>query len=186
MRSLRYSINVTLDGCCHHEAGLAPDDESMEFWTAEIEQADALLYGRVTYQMMETAWRRPASGDWPEWMDRSDMVFAEAIDSATKYVVSSTLGSVDWNAELVGGDLAGAVGRLKAEPGGRIEVSGVTLPTALADLGLIDDYVFLVHPVLAGHGPTLLGGLHNRLRLEPIERREFRSGAVLMHYRAVG
>ena len=67
MRPLRYAINVTLDGCCHHEAGLPPDEESMRFWTEETERADALLFGRVTYQMMEAAWRRPASGAWPDW-----------------------------------------------------------------------------------------------------------------------
>ena len=68
MRPLRYSINVTLDGCCHHEAGLPPDEESMRYWTAQMERADALLFGRVTYEMMESAWRRPATGTWPDWM----------------------------------------------------------------------------------------------------------------------
>ena len=68
MRPLRYSINVTLDGCCHHEAGLPPDEESMRYWTEQIARADALLYGRVTYEMMESAWRKPTTGPWPDWM----------------------------------------------------------------------------------------------------------------------
>jgi dihydrofolate reductase len=146
-------------------------------------RADALILGRVTYQMMESAWRRPATGTWPEWMDESDVPFAEAIDRARKYVVSSTLAEVDWNAELVQGDLGGAVRRLKEEPGDGLWVGGVTLPLALAGLGLIDEYEFLVQPVVAGHGPRLLDGLRERIRLELVDRREFRSGSVVLRYR---
>ncbi len=186
MRPLRYSINVTLDGCCHHEAGLPPDDESMRYWTAQMERADALLFGRVTYEMMESAWRRPTSGTWPDWMGESEIPFAEAIDRAKKYVVSSTLTAVDWNAELVQGDLGPAVQRLKEESGEALWVGGVTLPTTLADLGLIDEYEFLVQPVLAGHGPTLLAGLHERIQLELVDRQELRSGTVAVRYRLSG
>ncbi|MCW5951937.1 MAG: dihydrofolate reductase family protein [Propionibacteriaceae bacterium] len=183
MRRLRYSINVTLDGCCHHDAGLPPDEESMRYWTEEMAGADALLFGRVTYEMMESAWRRPAAGHWPEWMSEWDVLFAEALDSARKHVVSSALSGVDWNAELVRGDLGQAVRRLKEEPGERLWVGGVTLPTALADLGLIDEYEFVVQPILSGHGPTLLSGLRDRLQLELVSRREFWSGAVAVRYR---
>ncbi|MCR2792129.1 dihydrofolate reductase family protein [Microbacterium sp. zg.Y625] len=183
MRPLRYSINITLDGCCHHEAGLAPDEESMRYWTAEMQRADALLFGRVTYEMMESAWRKPAAGAWPDWMTERDLPFAESIDRAKKYVVSSTLSEVDWNAELVRSDLARAVQQLKHEPGKGLWVGGVTLPRALADLGLIDEYEFLVQPVVAGHGPTLLAGLRERIQLELIGRHDFRSGAVALRYR---
>ena len=183
MRPLRYSINVTLDGCCHHEAGLPPDEESMRYWTDQLERADALIFGRVTYEMMESAWRRPTTGTWPDWMDEWQIPFAETIDRANKLVVSSTLSEVDWNAELVHGDVAEAVQQLKQEPGEGLWVGGVTLPLALADLGLIDEYEFVVQPVLAGHGPTLLAGLHERIQLEPVNRREFRSGAVALLYR---
>ena len=183
MRTLRYSINVTLDGCCHHEAGLPPDEESMRYWTAQMEDADALLFGRVTYEMMESAWRRPTSGTWPDWMDESDIPFADAIDRARKYVVSSTLSGVDWNADLVRGDLEQRVQAIKDEPGERLWVGGVTLPAALADLGLIDEYEFVVHPVVAGHGPTLLAGLRERIQLEVVDRHELRSGAVVVRYR---
>jgi len=183
MRPLRYSINVTLDGCCHHEAGLPPDEESMRYWTAQLERADALLFGRVTYEMMASAWQKPATGTWPDWMDDWQKPFAEAIDRAKKYVVSSTLSEVDWNAELVQGDMAQAVQQLKHEPGEGLWVGGVTLPLALANLGLIDEYEFLVQPVLAGHGPTLLAGLREHIQLELVDRQEFRSGAVAVRYR---
>jgi dihydrofolate reductase len=183
MRPLRYAINITLDGCCHHEAGVAPDEESMRYWTAEMERADAVLFGRVTYEMMESAWRKPATGTWPDWMEGWEIPFAEAIDRVKKHVVSSTLSGVDWNAELLGGDLGQAVQQLKQEPGEGLFVGGVTLPLALADLGLIDEYEFLVQPVIAGHGPTLLAGLRERIQLELVNRHEFGSGAVALRYR---
>ena len=162
---------------------MVPDEESMRYWTAQLGRADALLFGRVTYEMMESAWRKPATGTWPDWMDEWQIPFAETIDRAKKYVVSSTLSGVDWNAELVQGDLGQTVQRLKLEPGEGLLVGGVALPLALADLGLIDEYEFVVQPVLAGHGPTLLAGLRERLQLELVLRHEFRSGAVALRYR---
>jgi dihydrofolate reductase len=137
MRPLRYSINVTLDGCCDHRE-VIPDEELHRHHAANLERADALLFGRVTYEMMEAAWRQPATGTWPDWMADWMIPFAQTIDSAKKYVVSSTLDQVDWNAELlVQGDLEKAVQQLKQEPGKGLSVGGVTLPLALADLGLI-------------------------------------------------
>lgn len=183
MRPLRYSINVTLDGCCHHEAGLPPDEESMAYWATELGRVDAVLFGRTTYEMMQAAWRRPRSGRWPAWMGAGEVPFAEAIDRVRKYVVSSTLHEVDWNAELVRGDLARTVRELKRESGGGLWVGGVRLPAALADLGLIDEYEFLVHPIVAGHGPRLLAGLRERMRLEPVGRRELASGVVALQFR---
>lgn len=156
----------------------------MRYWAAEMAGADALLFGRVTYEMMESAWRKPATGVWPDWMDAWEVPFAETIDRAKKYVVSSTLSGVDWNAELVRGDLGQAVQRLKQEPGKGLWVGGVTLPLALADLGLIDEYEFLVQPVLAGRGPTLLAGLRERIQLELVDRHEFGSGVVALRYRS--
>ncbi len=183
MRPLRYSINVTVDGCCHHEAGLPPDEESMRYWTAQLERADALLLGRVTFEMMMAAWRRPASGTWPGWMRDWEIPFAETIDRAKKHVVSRTLSEVGWNAELISGDLGQAVRRLKQEPGEGLFVGGVTVPLALAELGLIDEYEFLVQPVIAGRGPTLLAGLRERIELELVDRHDFGSGAVALRYR---
>lgn len=186
MRPLRYAINVTLDGCCHHEAGVAPDEESMRFWTDELARSDAQIYGRVTYEMMQSAWRRPASGVWPDWMREWETPFAETLDRMPKHVVSRTIDVVDWNAELLQGDLGDAVRALKAEPGRGLAVGGVTLPLVLADLGLIDEYAFVVHPVIAGHGPTLLSGLRERIRLDLVERRELGSGVTVMRYRPQG
>ena len=178
MRPLRYSVNVTLDGCCDHRAGIG-DETLHRHVVANFDQADALLFGRVTYEMMEAAWRQPpAGGARPDWMQP----FARAIDAKKKYVVSSTLDRVDWNAELVRGDLGEAVQRLKREPGKGVYVGGVTLPLALAELGLIDEYEFIVHPRIAGHGPTLFAGLSKYVDLKLVGRREFGSGAVALRY----
>lgn len=182
MRPLRYAINVTLDGCCHHEAA-STDEQLHHFWAERLAQADALLMGRVTYQMMEAAWREPAqTGVRPAWMEPWMESFARTIDATKKYVVSSTLDRVDWNAELVRGDLGEAVRRLKQAPGKGLSVGGVQLPLALAELGLIDEYEFVVHPRLAGHGPTLLAGLSKHVDLKLVGRKEFDSGAVAQRY----
>ena len=176
MRPLRYSINVTLDGCCDHRAGLA-DEELHRHAIQNIALADALLFGRVTYEMMETAFRQPGP-EMPEWT----LPFARTIDAAKKYVVSSTLERVDWNAELLRGDLKSTVQQLKEQPGNGLFTGGVTLPQALAELGLIDEYEFIVHPRVAGHGPTLFAGLPKYLDLNLVSRLEFASGAIAMRY----
>src|ERR671914_957732 len=173
MRPLRYSINVTLDGCCDHRVGI-PDEDLHRHAVENLDRADALLFGRVTYEMMEAAWRPPTrTGSRPDWMEP----FARTIDAAKKYVVSSTLDRVDWNAELVRGDLGQAVERLKRESGKGLFVGGVKLPQALAELGLIDEYEFVVQPRLAGHGPTLFAGLSKHVDLKLVSRLEFGSGA---------
>ena len=178
MRPLRYSINVTLDGCCDHRV-IPPDDGLHRHAIENFDRADALLFGRVIYEMMEAAWRPPAgTGARPEWMEP----FARTISAAKKYVVSSTLERVDWNAELVRGDPVQAVQQLKREPGKGLFVGGVKLPLALAELGLIDEYEFVVHPRLAGHGPTLFAGLSKHVDLRLISRLEFASGAVAIRY----
>ncbi|HET9708077.1 MAG TPA: dihydrofolate reductase family protein [Gemmatimonadales bacterium] len=177
-RPLRYSINVTLDGCCDHRT-MHADEDLHRHATQNLDQADALILGRVTYEMMEAAWRPPARpGARPEWMEP----FARTIDAAKKYVVSSTLDRVDWNAELVRGDLGRTIQQLKREPGKGLFVGGVKLPLALAELGLIDEYEFVVQPILAGHGPTLFAGLSKRIELKLVSRLEFGSGAVAMRY----
>ena len=178
MRPLRYSINVTLDGCYDHRAMLA-DEDLHRHAVENLAQADALLFGRVTYEMMEAAWRPSArTGARPDWMEP----FARTIDAAKKYVVSSTLNRVDWNAELVRGDLGEAVQQLKRESGKGLFVGGVKLALALTELGLIDEYEFVVQPRLVGHGPTLFAGLSKRIDLKLVSRKEFGSGAVAMRY----
>ena len=181
MRPLRYSINVTLDGCCDHRAG-STDEELHRYWAENLAQADALLFGRVTYEMMEAAWRPAATGARPDWMADWMEPFARTIDAAKKYVVSSTLQRVDWNAEIVRGDLGQAVQQLKRESGKGLFVGGVKLPLALAELGLIDEYEFVVQPRLVGHGPTLFAGLSKPIDLRLVSRLEFGSGAVAMRY----
>jgi dihydrofolate reductase len=182
MRPLRYSINLTLDGCCDHRA-IVPDEDLHRHHAKNLEQADALLFGRVTYEMMEAAWRPVAqTGVRPDWMPAWMEPFARTIDAAKKYVVSSTLDRVDWNAELVRGDLGKAVQELKRESGKGMFVGGVKLPLALAELGLIDEYEFVVHPRLAGHGPTLFAGLSKPIDLKLVGRLELGSGAVALRY----
>ena len=186
MRPLRYSINVTLDGCCDHLAA-TPDETLHRHAIANFERADALLFGRVIYEMMESAWRPVArTGVRPDWMPAWMEPFAHTIDATKKYVVSSTLQQVDWNAELVRGDLKSAVQALKQQPGKGLFVGGMTLPLALAELGLIDEYEFVVHPKITGHGPTLFAGLSKPLDLKLVERLELSPGVVAMRYEPGG
>jgi dihydrofolate reductase len=182
MRPLRYSLNITLDGCYDHQAGV-PDEETHRHAADSLAAADALLFGRVTYQMMESAFREPGgTGVRPAWMTPWMMPFARTIHAARKYVVSGTLAQVDWNAELVRGDLATAVRKLKQEPGRGLFVGGVKLAQALTELGLIDEYEFIVQPRIAGHGPTLFAGLTKHVELKLVGRKEFKSGVVALKY----
>ncbi|MEZ4449687.1 MAG: dihydrofolate reductase family protein [Nannocystaceae bacterium] len=177
MRPLRYTINITVDGCSDHRA--SHGDEALHRYVIEgIVAADALLFGRVTYQMMESAWREPSA--MPEWT----RPFARTIGAAKKYVVSSTLDRVDWNAELVRGDLGAAVRQLKEAPGRRIFVSGTQLARSLTELELIDEYEFIIHPRIVGRGPTIFAGLSKPLDLTLVDRVEFGSGFVALRYAA--
>jgi dihydrofolate reductase len=167
-----------LDGCCDHRVGI-PDEETHRHAEKSIDRADALILGRPTYELMESAWRPPGQLEgMPDWM----LPFGRTIDAAKKYVVSSTLEQVDWNAELIRGDVGSAVQELKQEQGKGLALGGVKLPLALAELGLIDEYEFVVHPRLVGHGPTLFAGLSKPLDLKLVDRHEFGSGVVAMTY----
>ncbi len=158
-----------MDGCCDHRA-IVPDEDLHRHAVENLAQADALLFGRVTYEVMEAAWRQPAqAGARPDWMEP----FARTIDAAKRYVVSSTLDRVDWNAELVRGDLGKAVQQLKRGSGKGLFVAGVKLPLALAELGLIDEYEFFVQPRLAGHGPTLFAALSKHVDLRELNWCQF-------------
>jgi dihydrofolate reductase len=173
MGTVRYSINVTLDGCCDHEAVQA--DEELHRHAAEsLRQADALLFGRVTYEMMRAAFKDPSP-------DSTDP-FAHTIHAARKHVVSRTLHDLDWNAELVRGDLVEAVGRLARESPRGVFVGGVALARSLTELGLIDEYQLLVHPRLVGRGPYLFEGLSSPVDLRLVDRLELASGAVVLRY----
>ena len=182
MRPLRYSINVTLDGCVDHNA-MTGDQDTHRHAIESFAQADALIFGRVTYELMESAWRAPAeTGIRPEWMAPWMEPFAQTIHAAKKYVVSTTLERVDWNAELVRADLGQAMQRLKQEPGKGLLACGVKLALALTELGLIDEYEFMVQPRLAGHGPTLFAGLSKYVDLKLLSRVERSSGVVVLRY----
>ncbi|MEQ0564021.1 dihydrofolate reductase family protein [Amycolatopsis sp. NEAU-NG30] len=174
-RPLRYSINVTLDGCCDHRV-IPAGEELHHYFAGNLGRADALLYGRGTYELMEAGFRGQPGDQDP---------FVRLINDAKKYVVSSTLEHVDWNAELLRGDLADAVRRLKREPGRGILLGGVRLPLALAERGLIDEYEFVVHPRLAGHGPSVFAGLAEYVDLKLVDRAELGSGAVVLRYEPV-
>ncbi len=186
MRPLLYSINVTLDGCVDHNAGSADEALRQEALRAthrhaieSMGRADALLFGRITYQMMEEAWRlETRTITMPDWTEP----FARTIDGMKKFVVSGTLDRVDWNAELVRGDLAATVQALKQAPGKALFTGGVRLPMALAELGLIDEYEFVVQPVIAGRGPSLFAGLTKTIDLKLVDRIELSSGAVALRY----
>ena len=182
MGLLTLRINVTLDGCVDHQEGIA-DDETHAFFTRLMMEAGAMLWGRVTYEMMESYWPAVARGDaqapptMREW--------AVKLEVKPKYVVSSTRKDFSWtNSHHITGDLRTGVQKLKdATPNGVLLGSG-KLATALDRLDLIDEYKLLVHPRIAGHGPTLFdGGLTSTRRLALISAKPLRCGAVAMHYR---
>jgi dihydrofolate reductase len=163
---------------------MVPDAELHRHAADLVAQADALIFGRTIYEMMEAAWRPLTGADpRPDWVLDWMMPFAQTINAAKKYVVSSTLDQVDWNAELIRGDrLEEAVQHLRQQAGNGLLVGGVKLPLALAKLGLIDEYEFVVQPRIAGHGPTLFAGLARHVDLKLVDRQEFSSGAVAMRY----
>src|SRR3954451_7615468 len=182
MGLLTFSINVPLDGCVDHQEGIA-DDDTHAFYTRLLDESGAMLWGRVTYEMMERYWPLVARGDVEapptlyEW--------AVKLDAKPKYVVSSTRTDFSWtNSHHVTGDLRTGVQELKdVTPAGVLLGSG-KLATELDRLDLIDEYHFLVHPRIVGHGPTLYqSGLPSTRRLELISATPLRNGAVAMHYR---
>jgi len=182
MGLLTFSLNVTLDGCVDHQEGIA-DEETHAFFTHIMDAGGAMLWGRVTYEMMEGYWPAVARGD----VEATPAIrkWAVRLEAKPKYVVSSTRKAFPWtNSHHLSGDLGAEVQRLKdATPDGVLLGSG-RLATALDRLDLIDEYKFLVHPRIAGHGPTLHeGGLPATRRLELISATPLRNGAVAMHYR---
>ncbi|WP_166968975.1 dihydrofolate reductase family protein [Brevibacterium atlanticum] len=179
MGELMYSINVTVDGCCDHRVGLI-SEELHRHHADNLARADGLIFGRTTYEMMEDAWRQPPESITPaEDLDP----FVAAIDPARKYLVSSTRETAQWNTEIIRGDLDSAVRRLKDESETGLIVGGVTLPRGLAELGLIDVVEFVVHPMIAGHGPYVFAGLTEVVDLVPDGRSELASGHAVLWFR---
>lgn len=182
MGLLTFSINVTLDGCVDHQVGIA-DEETHALFTRLMDESGAMLWGRITYEMMESSW--PAVARAGEDTPATLREWAVKLDAKPKYVVSSTRSDFPWsNSHHISGDLRAGVQNLKdATPDGVLLGSGA-LATELDRLGLIDEYRFLVHPRIAGHGPTLYqSGLSDTRRLELVEATPLSNGVVAMHYR---
>jgi dihydrofolate reductase len=182
MGLLTFCINVTLDGCVDHREGIA-DDETHAFFTRFMDDSGAMLWGRVTYEMMEGYWPAVARGEQAAPPAVRD--WAVKLETKPKYVVSATRTYFPWtNSHHVTGDLSSSVQALKdATPAGVLLGSG-KLATVLDRLDLIDEYRFVLHPRLAGHGPTLFeGGLPGTRRLTLVSAAPLRNGAVALHYR---
>ena len=182
MRNVIYAINITLDGCCDHTK-FNPDDETFEYFTHLTRDADTLLYGRKTYQLMVPYWPDVAKN--PSEQTKADYEFAKAFDAINKIVFSRSLDSAeDKKTRIVRTSLNDEIFKLKREQGKNIFTGGVTIPSQLAELGLIDEYHFVVHPIVVGEGRRLFEGinLQEKLRLKLVESKTFKSGCVALRY----
>ena len=181
MRNLIFAINITLDGCCDHTKQLA-DDETHEYFTQLLREVDLLIFGRKTYQLMVPFWPEVAKN---QSMTKASNEFARAFDSINKLVFSRTLaGADDRTTRIVRANLRDEILRLKQEPGKNILVGGVDIPSQLIELGLVDEYRFVVGPIIAGEGRRLLEGvsLPERLQLKLVDSKIFKSGCVVLRY----
>lgn len=177
MGLLTFGINVTLDGCCDHREGIA-DDELHDYFTQLMDEAGAMLWGRVTYELMESAWPAVARD---ESAPRSMREWAQKLEAKAKYVVSASRRDFPWNNTFrIEGDLDEAIRQLKEKTPQGVLVGSPMLAAALERL---DEYRIVVHPVLAGHGPTLFQGLPRSRRLELISTKRLQSGVMATHYR---
>ena len=182
MGLLIFSINITLDGCVDHQEGIA-DDETHAFFTRLMDESGVMLWGRVTYEMMEGYWPAVARGD----MEASPAVreWAVKLEAKPKYVVSSTRKDYPWaNSPHIAGDLRAGVQKLKDETSAGVLLGSGRLAAEMDRLDLIDEYKFLVHPRIAGHGPTLYQSWQSATRrLELLSAKPLRNGALALHYR---
>jgi dihydrofolate reductase len=183
MRNLIYAINTTLDGCCDHTK-FNPDEETFEYITRLVRDTDTFLYGRKTYQLMVPYWPDVAKN--PSEQTNADFEFAQAFEAVNKMIVfSRTLASPeDGKTRIVRTSLHDEVLKLKQEPGKNILTGGVTIPSQLAELGLIDEYRLVVHPIVVGEGTRLLEGmnLQEKLQLKLVESKTFKSVSVALRY----
>ena len=185
MGLLTFGLNVTLDGCCDHREGIA-DDELHDYWTQLMDAAGAMLWGRVTYEMMESYWPGVASGETDAPQSLKD--WAVTLETKPKYVVSASRSDFPWtNSHHLTGDLRTAVQELKDRTPAGVLVGSGKLATELDRMDLVDEYKFLIHPMITGHGPTLYqDGLPSTRRLELVSAEPLGNGAVAMHYRRAG
>jgi dihydrofolate reductase len=182
MRNLIYAINLTIDGNVDHTKGIV-DDELLEYYTRLVRDADLLVYGRITYQLMVPYWSDIAKN--PSGETKADLEFAQAFESRNKIVFSRTLDRAEGrNTIIVRTNLQDEILKLKQEQGNNILVGGVDIPSQLIELGLVDEYYFVIHPVFAGEGRRLLNGitLQKKLQLKLVDSRIFKSGSVALHY----
>jgi dihydrofolate reductase len=181
MRNLIFAINITLDGCCDHTKQFA-DEETHEHFTRLMHDVDLLVYGRKTYQLMVPFWPEVAKN---QSMTKASNEFAKAFDSINKIVFSRTLDSAgDKNTRIVRTNLRDEMLKLKQEQGKNIATGGVSIPSQLIELGLVDEYHFVVGPIVAGEGRRLLEGisLQERLQLKLVDSKIFKSGCVALRY----
>ena len=182
MRNLIYAINLTLDGCCDHTK-FNPDDDLLEHYTHLLrDEADVLVYGRKTYQLMVPYWPDIAKSQSEA---KADIEFAQAFVSRKKVVFSRSLASPeDGSSRIVRTNLRDEILKLKQEPGKDILVGGVDIPSQLTELGLIDEYRIVVAPVIVGEGRRLFEGvnLQEKHRLKLVESKTFKSGSVALRY----
>jgi dihydrofolate reductase len=180
MALLTFALNVTLDGCNDHREMIA-DDEMLDYFTQLMDAAGAMLFGRTTYELMENAWPAVARD---EKAPRAMRDWARKLEAKPKYVVSASRRDFPWdNTFRVEGDLREAVSQLKEKTPRGVLVGSPMLSAALERLGLIEEYRIVVHPVLAGHGPTLFQGLERSRHLELVSTHRLKSGVMAMHYR---
>jgi dihydrofolate reductase len=179
MRKLNFQINVSLDGVADHTVGIA-DNELHDFFTNQMNNFDLELFGRVTYQLMESYW--PSAPKDPE-ATKSMIDFANRMNAMPKVVFSRTLHKVEWNnTTLVKDNMIDEVIKLKNQPGKDISVGGISIIQELMRHGLFDECWILVHPVLAGTGRRLFTGFENKIRLKLLDTSTFQSGVVVLHY----
>jgi dihydrofolate reductase len=180
MRNVIFGINLTLDGCCDHTNQFA-DEEVHEYWTGLLREADLLVYGRKTYELMVPFWPEVAK---TQSETKALNEFAQVFDSIHRVVFSRSLDSAEGNTRIVRTNLRDEILRLKQEPGKNILVGGVDIPSQLIELGLVDEYRFVVGPIVAGEGRRLLEGvsLRERLQLKLVESKIFKSGCVALRY----
>lgn len=180
MGLLTFGLNVTLDGCIDHTQAVA-DEEMLDYWTQLMDQSGAMLFGRNTYELMEGAWPAVARDDEAP---RAMREWARKLEAKAKYVVSGSRSDFPWqNTIKVEGDLREAISALKAKTGRGVLVGAPKLSAALEELGLIDEYRIVVHPVISGRGPTLFQGLSSPRRLELLSTQRFESGVQALHFR---
>ncbi len=181
MRNLIYAINITLDGCCDHTKQIA-DEETHEYFTHFMRDVDLLVFGRKTYQLMVPYWPDIAKS---QSETKAENEFARTFDSIKKLVFSRSLASAeDKNTRIVRTNLRDEILKLKQDPGKNILVGGVDIPSQLIALGLIDEYRFVVTPIIVGEGRRLFEGvsLPEKLRLKLVESKVFKSGCVALRY----